>query len=70
MPSLIRELVLVVAAMITVHVISRLVWRRGVEHGSKQAKKDTQLAVLRGMATIRLQDARSDDIITEMREAS
>ncbi|GAA4933817.1 hypothetical protein HD597_010043 [Nonomuraea thailandensis] len=67
-----KELILITAAAGIAHAIARYSWRKGVAQGEVNAKKDTQLALLRGMAIVRLQDARHPegrDIIAEMNNA-
>jgi hypothetical protein len=64
-----KELFLITAASVIAQIIARRAWHEGVAYGRKDAEKDVQLAVLRGMATVRLNDARSTDIITEIHKA-
>lgn len=61
-----RELLLVTAVAVIVEVVRRRAYSDGVAQGETNAEKDTQLAVLRGMATVRLNQARQPDIIAEM----
>lgn len=61
-----RELMLVTAVAVIVNIVRRKALREGIEQGEKNAAKDTQLAVLRGMATVRMNEARQPDIIAEM----
>lgn len=71
MPPLMNQLVLIIAAAITAHLIARWSWKKGVTHGKKitetLSEKDRQLALVTGMAQVRLNDARQLDIITELR---
>lgn len=61
-----RELFLVTAVAVIIQVVRRKALQEGIEQGEKNAARDTQLAVLRGMATVRMNQARQPDIIAAM----
>lgn len=61
-----KELFLITSVAVILEVVRRRAFAEGVAEGAKNAEKDTQLAVLRGMATVRLAEARQPDIIAEM----
>lgn len=73
MPPLMNQILLITAAAVAAHLISRWSWKGGVaegkEHADALSEMDRRLAVVSGMAQVRLNDARGLDIIEELRKS-